>query len=58
MPPVHAPTSAEPAPAAPLERTDVDGWFARRGWTPFAFQREVRDAVARAECGLPRASSR
>ncbi|MFW5653849.1 MAG: DEAD/DEAH box helicase, partial [Planctomycetota bacterium] len=27
-------------------------WFASRGWTPFAFQREVWQAIMRGESGL------
>lgn len=32
-------------------------WFARRGWQPFAFQREVWQAVAAGESGLLHAST-
>src|SRR6188768_2689028 len=32
--------------------TSVDDWFARRGWTPFLFQREVWAAYAAGESGL------
>jgi len=32
--------------------TLVDAWFARRGWNPFAFQREVWDAYRAGESGL------
>ncbi|HYF61004.1 MAG TPA: DEAD/DEAH box helicase, partial [Burkholderiaceae bacterium] len=37
--------------------TDAAGWFARRGWTPFDFQREVWAAVARGESGLLHATT-
>ncbi|MEQ9570448.1 MAG: DEAD/DEAH box helicase, partial [Longimicrobiales bacterium] len=33
-------------------RRRLDAWFAGRGWTPFAFQREVWDAWAGGESGL------
>jgi ATP-dependent Lhr-like helicase len=47
------------ADAALLEAAPVgvDGWFERRGWTPFAFQREAWDAVARGESGLLHATT-
>lgn len=32
-------------------------WFASRGWTPFAFQREVWDAYGRGESGLVHAAT-
>jgi ATP-dependent Lhr-like helicase len=37
-----------------LPRTEpsLDAWFARRGWTPFAFQREVWAAYRAGESGL------
>jgi ATP-dependent Lhr-like helicase len=35
----------------------VDAWFAARGWTPFAFQREVWDAYAAGESGLVHAAT-
>jgi ATP-dependent helicase Lhr and Lhr-like helicase len=35
----------------------VDAWFASRGWSPFAFQREVWDAYARGESGLVHAAT-
>ena len=34
-----------------------DDWFASRGWTPFAFQREVWDAYLRGESGLVHAAT-
>jgi ATP-dependent Lhr-like helicase len=46
-----------PVTVAPPEPTEVDGWFARRGWSPFAFQREVWEAVARGESGLLHATT-
>lgn len=39
----------------PLEQ--VEAWFTSRGWTPFAFQREVWDAYARGESGLIHAAT-
>ena len=35
----------------------AETWFAARGWTPFAFQREVWDAYARGESGLIHAAT-
>ena len=35
----------------------VDRWFASRGWTPFAFQREVWDAYRAGESGLVHAAT-
>ncbi|MCU0615469.1 MAG: ligase-associated DNA damage response DEXH box helicase [Gemmatimonadaceae bacterium] len=35
----------------------IDRWFASRGWSPFAFQREVWDAYARGESGLVHAAT-
>lgn len=35
----------------------VESWFASRGWSPFAFQREVWDAYARGESGLVHAAT-
>ena len=32
-------------------------WFASKGWTPFAFQREVWDAIAAGESGLVHATT-
>lgn len=52
-PPSTVPWTA-PIPAPP---TDVDGWFARRGWSPFPFQREVWAATARGESGLLHATT-
>jgi ATP-dependent Lhr-like helicase len=43
-----------PAPGDPV---GVGGWFARRGWSPFAFQRDTWDAVARGESGLLHATT-
>ena len=42
-----APSASTPEPARGLE-----AWFAERGWTPFAFQREAWAAYARGESGL------
>jgi ATP-dependent Lhr-like helicase len=59
--------AARRAPAAPRKRaavaapdaapSDVEGWFAQRGWSPFAFQREVWAATARGESGLLHATT-
>ena len=35
----------------------LDGWFASRGWSPFAFQREVWDAYRSGESGLVHAAT-
>ena len=35
----------------------LDDWFASRGWTPFAFQREVWDAYRSGESGLVHAET-
>jgi ATP-dependent helicase Lhr and Lhr-like helicase len=37
--------------------TDLAAWFAARGWTPFAFQREVWDAYLAGESGLVHAAT-
>jgi ATP-dependent Lhr-like helicase len=55
--PVAPPSARPPVPATSPAPTDIDGWFARRGWSPFAFQREVWDAVARGESGLLHATT-
>ncbi len=49
----------DPAPGLqpPPGPVDRDGWFARRAWQPFAFQRDVWDAVARGESGLLHATT-
>jgi ATP-dependent Lhr-like helicase len=53
-----APSSAAPSPTpASPPAVGVDGWFSRRGWTPFAFQREAWAAVARGESGLLHATT-
>jgi ATP-dependent Lhr-like helicase len=36
---------------------ELDDWFARQGWQPFAFQREVWAAMARGESGLLHATT-
>lgn len=47
---------AEPArPVAP--RAALEDWFAQRGWTPFAFQQEVWEAMATGESGLLHATT-
>jgi ATP-dependent helicase Lhr and Lhr-like helicase len=40
---------------SPLER--VRGWFASRGWTPFAFQEEVWEAYLAGESGIIHAAT-
>ena len=35
----------------------IDEWFAARGWTPFAFQRDVWDAYRAGESGLVHAAT-
>jgi ATP-dependent Lhr-like helicase len=35
----------------------IEGWFASRGWTPFAFQREVWRAFAAGDSGLVHAAT-
>ncbi len=35
----------------------VEGWFAGRGWRPFAFQREVWEAYAAGDSGLVHAET-
>ncbi len=52
--PAPAPAAKAPAPAAPV---DVAGWFARRGWAPFAFQRALWTAVEAGESGLLHATT-
>ena len=37
--------------------THADEWFQSKGWTPFAFQREVWDAYQRGESGLIHAAT-
>ena len=41
----------------PVTPNLADAWFAARGWTPFAFQRQVWAAVGRGESGLLHAST-
>lgn len=40
-----------------MKRSDVQAWFATRGWRPFGFQREVWDAVAKGQSGLLHATT-
>ena len=44
-------------PADPPGGLDPDAWFARRGWTPFAFQHEVWVAMSAGRSGLLHAST-
>jgi len=51
-------SSPPPALRAGSARNDgVDEWFASRGWTPFAFQREVWDAYCAGQSGLVHAAT-
>jgi ATP-dependent Lhr-like helicase len=45
-----------PASAASLQAR-IERWFAARGWTPFAFQREVWSALEKGESGLLHATT-
>ncbi len=47
----------EPDAPMPVSPNLADAWFAARGWTPFAFQRQVWAAVGRGESGLLHAST-
>ena len=38
-------------------RPDATAWLAAHGWSPFPFQREVWDAMARGESGLLHATT-
>ena len=40
-----------------MKRSDVQAWFAARGWRPFGFQREVWVAVAKGQSGLLHATT-
>lgn len=57
---------AQAARRAPARRSTLSGkgaalavqdWFASKGWTPFAFQREVWQAYLAGECGLVHAAT-
>ncbi len=43
--------------AKPAAQQAVAGWFAARGWTPFAFQRQVWRALAARQSGLLHATT-
>lgn len=45
------------APKAAVPATQVAGWMAARGWTPFPFQQEVWQAVAEGRSGLLHATT-
>lgn len=49
--------ATELSPAAPPPIARVEGWFASRGWEPFAFQREVWAAYLAGESGLIHAAT-
>ena len=55
----HRPVATRPDPAAPhdVPVPDAPAWFASRGWTPFAFQRQVWAAMAAGESGLLHATT-
>ncbi len=61
MPSADISRRAQPAVAAPRlpvpETASVEAWFATRGWQPFAFQREVWQAIAQARSGLLHATT-
>jgi len=40
-----------------VKRPDATAWLATRGWSPFPFQQEVWDAMARGESGLLHATT-
>ena len=40
-----------------MKQADVRAWFARRGWKPFKFQREVWKAIAGGRSGLLHATT-
>jgi ATP-dependent Lhr-like helicase len=46
-----------PSAASDITRRRVEAWFASRGWTPFAFQREVWSAYLAGESGLIHAAT-
>jgi ATP-dependent Lhr-like helicase len=51
------PRPAKPLPIDPAGVVTPDEWFARRGWEPFAFQREAWAAYRAGESGLVHAST-
>ena len=53
---VTASAAAASLPPAP-ETASVEAWFATRGWQPFAFQREVWQAIAQGRSGLLHATT-
>ncbi len=53
---VTASAAAASLPPAP-ETASVEVWFATRGWQPFAFQREVWQAIAQGRSGLLHATT-
>ena len=44
-------------PPTATAATQIERWFAQRGWQPFAFQQAVWSAIARGESGLLHAST-
>ena len=55
--PVEADAKAARAKPARRAITLAGGWFKQRGWKPFAFQREVWQAVAEGKSGLLHATT-
>ena len=51
---MHSPDRSDPTAGAP---TELEAWFAARGWQPFAFQRETWAAMAAGESGLLHATT-
>ncbi|MGI8602856.1 MAG: DEAD/DEAH box helicase [Verrucomicrobiales bacterium] len=51
LPPKHAP-SPPPRSDFPFGSRTIGDWFARRGWSPLAFQREAWEAYAEGQSGL------
>ncbi len=56
-PPTATATALQPPKSPAGDATLADRWFKRRGWTPFAFQREVWQAVAQGSSGLLHATT-
>jgi ATP-dependent helicase Lhr and Lhr-like helicase len=54
---VGAAHPTRPQLAVQLALPNAEGWFAARGWTPFAFQREVWEHVAAGRSGLLHATT-
>jgi ATP-dependent Lhr-like helicase len=50
-------TPAKPSALGPSERLSVEEWFAKQGWAPFPFQREVWAAYRAGSSGLIHSST-